>query len=228
MKIKDIKECFLCARKLNNFGRHLRVFHKTSTKEYYDKYFKKESEGICFCGKETKFIALNYGYRRNCSQVCRSQENWSNDCFKKNHFNGQSRASNKMWADDAVIEKMQNRKNNSLNGYYFSIKSNAELFYQSSYELQAYEILEQLDEVKYFNRCKFSIDYIKPEDNRLHKYIPDIEVIYKSGNRQIIEVKSEWQLEDEIVKAKASAATEKFGDDYIVWTEKNLGLTNEN
>ena len=121
------------------------------------------------------------------------------------------------------IEKPESwGKNNYNSGYYLSKKNNCKIYYASSYEKQAFEILEQLDEVKYYNRCKFSIDYMNPKDNFMHKYIPDIEVIYQSGKRQIIEIKAKWQLEDEINKAKFAAAKERFGNEYIIWTEKEL------
>ncbi len=114
---------------------------------------------------------------------------------------------------------------NYKTGYYFSKKNNCEIYYASSYELQAFEILEKLDVVKYFNRCKFSIDYLNPNDSRVHKYVPDIEVVYESGKRQIIETKPASMLEDEIVVAKASAAQAHCDANdlnYTIWTEKDL------
>lgn len=107
-------------------------------------------------------------------------------------------------------------------GWYESKKNNCEIYYQSSYELKAFELLEKLDVVKYFNRYKFSTDYLNPKDLQIHQYIPDVEVVYMDGSRQIVEIKAEWQLEDEIVKAKILAGKEKFGSEYVVWTQKDL------
>lgn len=104
-------------------------------------------------------------------------------------------------------------------GWYVSKKNNSKLFYRSSYELLAFEILEQQTNVKHYETCKFSIDY-QQSDGSLHKYIPDLLVTYAGGEKQIIEVKAEWQLADEIVKAKADAASKRF--DYLIWTEKHL------
>lgn len=106
-------------------------------------------------------------------------------------------------------------------GWYNSTKNNSKLFYRSSYELLAFELLEKQSEIKRYKSCRFSIDYINPIDKSQHKYIPDIEAIYNDGKTQIIEIKAEWQLNDEIVKAKAAAAVDKF-DNYVIWTEKYL------
>jgi hypothetical protein len=65
--------CKVCGKEFENyrsFGDHLRV-HKITSKEYYDKFFKKEGEGICLvCGKETTFISLKRGYHKFCSRRC--------------------------------------------------------------------------------------------------------------------------------------------------------------
>ena len=51
--------------------------HSMSIKEYYDKHIKKEDEGICKCGKETKFTGLEFGYQKYCSPKCSNS-----DCTK--------------------------------------------------------------------------------------------------------------------------------------------------
>ena len=48
---------------------HIRK-HSISNKEYYDKYLKKEKENKCLvCGKETKFISFNKGYKLCCCKA---------------------------------------------------------------------------------------------------------------------------------------------------------------
>jgi hypothetical protein len=71
--------CQICKKEFENYislGRHLRI-HKITSKEYYDRFLKKEDEGICpVCDKETSFINLNKGYCKFCSYKCaRSGEN---------------------------------------------------------------------------------------------------------------------------------------------------------
>lgn len=66
--------CEICKEELKNFialGLHLKHKHNTNAKEYYDKYLKKENEGICpVCGKETSFQGIRLGYLKFCSSKC--------------------------------------------------------------------------------------------------------------------------------------------------------------
>jgi endogenous inhibitor of DNA gyrase (YacG/DUF329 family) len=72
-------ECKICGREFKNYtslGAHLKK-HKITSKEYYDRFLKKEDEGTCpVCGKETFFKNLNKGYCKFCSKKCaKSKEN---------------------------------------------------------------------------------------------------------------------------------------------------------
>jgi len=50
---------------------HIKQKHNLSSKEYYDKYLKKEIEGICLkCNNQTKFNSVSKGYRKFCSSKC--------------------------------------------------------------------------------------------------------------------------------------------------------------
>jgi len=64
---------------------HLRKIHGIqNNKEYYDKYIKKDGEGICLtCGSETRFVNLDKGYTSYCSNGCVSK----NDDIKKRKEN---------------------------------------------------------------------------------------------------------------------------------------------
>ena len=54
-----------------NIVGHLKKKHNISSKEYYDKYLKKENEGTCKnCGKETRFLNISKGYKETCSFAC--------------------------------------------------------------------------------------------------------------------------------------------------------------
>lgn len=53
---------------------HLKT-HNITSKEYYDQYLRKEGEGICpVCGKETKFLGIQQGYRIWCSNKCHQND----------------------------------------------------------------------------------------------------------------------------------------------------------
>lgn len=63
--------CLICGVSYNTrvgLMHHITRTHKVSIKDYYDKYFKVTGEGVCCCGKETKFYK-NY-YSNYCSSKC--------------------------------------------------------------------------------------------------------------------------------------------------------------
>ena len=65
------KECGQEFTKIDCVTRHAKMIHKMEPKAYYDKWFKKEGEGICkCCGAETKYWNLEHGYREFCSRKC--------------------------------------------------------------------------------------------------------------------------------------------------------------
>jgi hypothetical protein len=70
----NLIKCKICNRELINYkglSNHITKFHKIKSKEYYDKYLKKENEGLCIiCNRETKFETLNLGYNKFCGLKC--------------------------------------------------------------------------------------------------------------------------------------------------------------
>jgi hypothetical protein len=79
------KECGMICKKLNALNKHISTHH--NSKEYYDKWFKKENEGICkICGKLTQFISLHQGYKNCCSIECKHKYTYNRikeETFKK-------------------------------------------------------------------------------------------------------------------------------------------------
>lgn len=73
-------ECKECGEKITGrsyniaslaFTRHIKKNHNLTAQQYYDKFMKKEGEGICqVCGKPTKFLKLSTGYQNCCSREC--------------------------------------------------------------------------------------------------------------------------------------------------------------
>jgi very-short-patch-repair endonuclease len=90
--------CQICDKKFHGYEgivAHCRRSHNISSKEYYDKYIKKENDGICLeCKKSTKFTDLGHGYNEFCSNTCANtskivQERkkiTSNIHYNKNNF----------------------------------------------------------------------------------------------------------------------------------------------
>lgn len=111
------------------------------------------------------------------------------------------------WNRPECIEAMNNRNTSFITGWFNSLKNNSKLFFQSSYELLAYIMLENDKDVIKYGRCKFSIPYIL--GGEAHIYIPDIMVEYIDISKSILEIKPEVKLDDEMNIAKF-IALEKY------------------
>lgn len=77
-------DCKICNLTLPTNGRnslksHLQNKHKINYIDYYDKFYKKANEGICFlCNKKTRFRSFFDGYAKFCSAKCNTKNNLSN------------------------------------------------------------------------------------------------------------------------------------------------------
>ena len=60
-------KCKVCNKEFKNataLTSHLNSKHSLSSKTYYDKYIKKDNEGVCpICGKITRYTRLSTGYK---------------------------------------------------------------------------------------------------------------------------------------------------------------------
>lgn len=110
------------------------------------------------------------------------------------------------------------------NGHHDSPKA-GNIFYRSSYEQVAYQLLDNDDTVSHYRPEPFVISYITPDGN-VRRYRPDI-LIEKDGQTLLVEVKPQWKLSDAITQLKIEAgkqyAAEK-GWEFEVWTETKLGI----
>lgn len=82
--------CKETGKKFNSFRgflNHLRTI-KMSSKEYYDKHFKKENEGICYCGNMTNYYS--FSYKKYCSDVCWCKSNEHRNNIKNKFINNPS------------------------------------------------------------------------------------------------------------------------------------------
>jgi len=110
-----------------------------------------------------------------------------------------------------------------LSGYFYSKKNKRKLWYRSSYELQAYKILEQLSKVAKYESEPFYIPYKFQGIER--NYTPDILITYDDDSQELIEVMRENMLKDRQRIAKAKAAKKyckKDGMNFFIWTEREL------
>lgn len=63
------KTCKICGKSFNRVMSHIHQFHHLTTKNYFDIYYKTNTDGICIiCSKPTKFIRTYYN--KCCSQKC--------------------------------------------------------------------------------------------------------------------------------------------------------------
>lgn len=83
-------KCEICKREFKNstsLVSHLsnkRNSCHIKIKEYYDKFLKKESEGICqFCGRETLFYGIEKGYKTSTCKHCRNKKPESKELRRK-------------------------------------------------------------------------------------------------------------------------------------------------
>lgn len=122
-----------------------------------------------------------------------------------------------------ICEGRFNPVSHAKHGWFYSVKNKKKLWYRSSYELQAYKILEQLAKVVKYETEPFYIPYRFQGIEK--NYVPDILVTYDDGTQELIEVMSTWQLEDVVRQAKFVAAR-KYCDEqglkFSVWTEENI------
>ena len=119
-------------------------------------------------------------------------------------------------------------KTRGNSGHFYSAKNGKDVHYRSSFELAAYQILEQLSKVQSYEEEPFAIPYFIGEVK--HRYIPDILVTYDDGSKELIEVKPEYLVKDEKVQLKNMAAEiyckENDIDKFSIWTEKEIFLIN--
>jgi hypothetical protein len=263
-------KCLICNNEFKYLVRHLINDHEISGKEYYDKYLKRENEGICVvCGKETVYHErLKKGYSKTCSIKCSrvilmndsnyrlkadknkseiSKRNWANNSKRRTD---RSKLSKKLWQNDEYRNKMKSEETRNKisatiangikndpqkycvnkrtkKGWFISKKINNKIYYQSSYEKKFIEIIENDNNVVSFSKPDFSVLYLNPKDNKMHRYIPDFIVDYADGTKRLIEIKSNWQLEDSVVMSKARAARQYCRNfcknlSYAIYTEDFL------
>ena len=144
--------------------------------------------------------------------------------------NKMSDSHKKLWENkDFVDKRMESMLAGKVNlkGYFYSLKNDKEIYYQSSFELEAFKILEDSSFVKKYGRCNFYIPYIFEGKNR--RYMPDILVEYITGIKEIIEVKPTWATDLGINLNKFEAAKNYSISErtkFSIWSEKELFMEN--
>ena len=108
--------------------------------------------------------------------------------------------------DDAKYESKMYEKSFHADTYCFDSKPEKECFLQYISSKKVKEI--------YFtgmftaNQGDLFVQYYDPESKRIRQYYPDFLAKMNDGSYQLIEVKGDNMIDDEVVKAKAEAAEE--------------------
>ena len=71
----NCKICEFTSRTLGGLQSHISHTHKLSSKEYYDMYFKGDTEGVCpVCSNPTRYVNMRVGYLKHCSFKCNGND----------------------------------------------------------------------------------------------------------------------------------------------------------
>ena len=135
--------------------------------------------------------------------------------------NGQLRAT--IWRD-FNRKKKRTQKPSFKEGYFTSIKNDNQKFhYRSGWELDCYEMLEELNECTAWHGESFKVPYFF--NGKEHNYTPDMSVKFKDGHVEIWEIKPTTQTGLPRNKAKweaAKAYCEARGWEFKVKPEKEI------
>jgi len=110
------------------------------------------------------------------------------------------------------------------NGFMYSNKCKKEIWYRSGFEKQIFEKLENDENIVTYRVEPFIIKYYYTSQKQNRNYIPDVLCFYKNGDLKLIELKPDYQLEEQKNIDKFSSA-QKYCDEkgmtFEVWTEKS-------
>jgi hypothetical protein len=252
-------KCKICGHESTQLHRHIVLSHKISIKQYKEKYNVEKvnigwSKGLT---KETDERVAKYGRAKAGRKITLEQKSKQSKSFKK-YLKTHKHPSSGLQRTDLMKEKIRKKllggkqsKETSIkksismtklfinkkikpntkfkHGHFFSKLNNKEFYYRSSYELEAYKLLDDDDAqsiIKSWDVECLKIVYVD-ENKQLRYTVPDIFVEYKSGKKQLIECKNSWRLKDRRTQLKIEA-TKKYCDEngivFSIWTEKELGI----
>jgi len=135
---------------------------------------------------------------------------------------------------DRILTKIQKngfvvhkRAKSYISGIFWSVKNNKEHVFRSTYEFGYFLMLENDDTVVSYVVEPFGIPYKHPFDNKIHKYWPDILILYKSGALNMVEIKPKCKVDDAVVQRKAVAARahirrNNMDAEYLFITEEDI------
>lgn len=217
--------CLNCGKSLEGKAYVGNVY--CSRKCYADHRLKKDKVTIqCeTCEKPFDVLPHDSDSRRFCSHNCYAKHPETIQRTKDIHTGKQvtelQRQSMSMAASKRLATSLYTY---GRNGYYGSLKAGS-IFYRSSYELAAYQILDNDITVTHYEPEPLVIEYVDLIGNA-RRYRPDI-LIWKNEKTLLVEIKPLWKLSDPATQIKIEAGKQyaaRKGWSFEVWTEKELGL----
>lgn len=198
----------------------MQTFKENAERQTYDEEYKQRMSQ-----------ALKDHWAENYDERINKFREWVNSDKSLGWRKSLSEANYRRYSDPKEAEKLKFHKNNYKKGWMYDIDKSTKnpIWYDSSYEQKAINILNTLSEVKQFARYKHSesITYYDKETGRERQYIPDFVISLKDDTKVILEVKSLWDIDRQRNQDKFEAAynfvenSDKY-DRFIIWTENEL------
>jgi len=111
-------------------------------------------------------------------------------------------------------------------GWHESVKAEGKVYYRSSYEKRAFELLDANSDVASYKVEPFVIVYTDRFAD-VRRYRPDILVHWNDDYHALVEIKPAWQLDNPEVLEKITSGmiyARKHDMNFEIWTEWTLGL----
>jgi len=242
-------KCEICGRYFKRLPTHLRV-HSLNTLEYLSLYpgsnlyseehkqnMSRNTSGIKnsmygkhhSCESKEKIAQTKIGNKEIGEKISRAMK-VSAKRGREHHMFGKKHSPEviKTLSEKAIARLVNgfNLHANHKKGYFFSRKNNKNIWYDSSYELRAFELLEIDESVVQFSRNKIRVPYVFEGVQRF--CLPDLLVTYIDGTTKIIEIKPKRKIRlipKEGTKIDfMSIYFEDTKTSFEVWTERELGL----
>ena len=88
---------------------------------------------------------------------------------------------------------------------------NGHIYYRSSLELKAFRYADFNKHIANFSIEPFAIPYLKPSDGKMHRYYIDLFLVFSTGDRFLVEIKSKSEtIEPKKSKSKTTKSLYRY------------------
>lgn len=231
--------CLLCGEEVRQLGTHCYKVHGLARDEYEIQAFHNGKPPVCkeeSCTNLTEFDwnHPDRGFKEFCCKSCATIYAWKhNDKFKL----AVSENTKSMWRDPEYRSEMllKLKEGWKVAGTEYDSIKGGRVYARSSWELEAFQLLDHSEFVLSYTVEPFGIPYFHSESCTYRRYYPDILVNYKHpyylDHNEIycsvlVEIKPEKFVLDQVNQDKFLAAIEfvKTSDkisEFVIVTEHN-------